>query len=178
MSRIGKMPIALPAGVKIGLQPNAVEIQGPKGTLSTAIPPGIVCAVEAGQLVVTRGDDSKQAKSFHGLTRALLANAVRGVHEGYKKELDIVGVGYKALLEGKNVILNLGLSHPVEFPIPAGIQITVEKNTHLVITGHDKQLVGQVAAQIRSYRKCEPYKGKGVMYTGEVIKRKAGKAAK
>jgi large subunit ribosomal protein L6 len=178
MSRIGKMPIALPAGVKAGVEPNRVEIQGPKGTLATAIPPGISCALEGGQLVVTRRDDSKQAKSFHGLTRALLANAVKGVHEGYKKELDIVGVGYKAVLEGKNVVLNLGLSHPVEFPIPAGIQITVEKNTHLVITGHDKQLVGQVAAQIRSFRKCEPYKGKGVMYTGEVIKRKAGKAAK
>ena len=178
MSRIGKMPIALPAGVKVGVQPGAVEIQGPKGRLTTPIPPGIACAVEGGQVVVTRGDDSKQAKSFHGLTRALLANAVRGVHEGYKKELDIVGVGYKAALEGKKVVLNLGLSHPVEFPVPEGIQIAVEKNTHLVITGHDKQLVGQVAAQIRAYRKCEPYKGKGVMYTGEVIKRKAGKAAK
>jgi large subunit ribosomal protein L6 len=178
MSRIGKQPIPLPGAVKVGVHADRVEIQGPKGALSTPIPPGISCAVEGGHLVVSRAEDTKRARSFHGLTRALLANAVRGVHEGYKKELDIVGVGYKATVEGPKVVFNLGYSHPIEFPIPNGIQIAVEKSTHVTVTGYDRQQVGQVAAQIRAFKKCEPYKGKGVQYSDEVIKRKAGKAAK
>jgi large subunit ribosomal protein L6 len=178
MSRIGKQPIPLPSTVKVDLRPNSVHVKGPKGELSTPLQPGISCAVEAGQLVVSRANDSQQTRAFHGLTRSLLANAVKGVHEGYKKELDIVGVGYKAAVEGRKATFNLGLSHPVELDIPNGIEITIEKSTHVVITGFDRQQVGQIAAQIRSYRKCEPYKGKGVQYTGETIRRKAGKAAK
>jgi large subunit ribosomal protein L6 len=178
MSRIGKQPIPLPGAVKVNLLDGAVEVQGPKGRTVTSIPGGISCSVDAGVLVVTRQEDTKQVRAFHGLTRALLANAVRGVSEGYKRELDIVGVGYKAAIEGSKLNLSLGFSHPVEFPIPAGTTITVEKNTHLTVTGHDRQQVGQVAAQIRAYRKCEPYKGKGVKYTEEVVVRKAGKTAK
>ncbi len=178
MSRIGKQPIPLPSAVKVGVHEDRVEIQGPKGSLTTSLPQGISCAIEGGHLLVKRAEDTKRARSFHGLTRALLANAVRGVHEGYKKELDIVGVGYKASVEGGKAVFNLGYSHPIEFPIPTGIQITVEKSTHVTVTGFDRQQVGQVAAQIRAFKECEPYKGKGVMYTGEVIQRKAGKAAK
>lgn len=178
MSRIGKQPIPLPSAVKVNVLESAVEVQGPKGKTVTPVPPGITCKVDAGVLVVTRQEDTKQGRAFHGLTRALLANAVRGVSEGYKKELDIVGVGYKAALDGKKLNLSLGFSHPVDFPIPEGITITVDKNTHVTVTGHDRQQVGQVAAQIRAYRKCEPYKGKGVKYTEETVVRKAGKAAK
>jgi large subunit ribosomal protein L6 len=178
MSRIGKQPIPLPDSVKVDLRPDSVHVKGPKGELSTPLQPGITCVLEAGQLVVSRADDSKRTRAFHGLTRSLLANAVKGVHEGYKKELDIIGVGYKAAVEGQKATFNLGLSHSVELPIPAGIEISIEKSTHVVVTGYDRQQVGQIAAQIRSFRKCEPYKGKGVQYTGEIIRRKAGKAAK
>ncbi len=178
MSRIGKQPIPLPSAVKVSIQEGFVEVQGPKGKTVTPVPAGISCAVDGGILVVSRQEDTKQGRSFHGLTRALLANAVRGVTEGYKRELDIVGVGYKAAVEGATLNLSLGFSHPVAFPIPPAITITVEKGTHVTVTGHDRQQVGQVAAQIRAYRKCEPYKGKGVQYTGEAVVRKAGKAAK
>ena len=178
MSRIGKQPIPLPDSVKVDLRPDSVHVKGPKGELSTPLQPGITCALEGGHLVVSRADDSKRTRAFHGLTRSLIANAVKGVHEGYKKELDIIGVGYKASVEGQKATFNLGLSHPVELPIPEGIEISIEKSTHVVVTGYDRQQVGQIAAQIRSYRKCEPYKGKGVQYTGETIRRKAGKAAK
>lgn len=178
MSRIGKMPIPIPGAVKVAVQDGTVEVQGPKGKLTTPVPDGIACALESGVLHVKRADDLKQTKALHGLTRALLANAVKGVTEGYKKELDIVGVGYKAAVEGKKVVFNIGYSHPIELPIPDGVVVAVEKNTHVVVEGFDKQLVGQVAAKIRSFKKPDPYKGKGVMYTGEHIIRKAGKAAK
>jgi large subunit ribosomal protein L6 len=178
MSRIGKQPIPLPSAVKANVLEGLVEVQGPKGKTVTPVPAGITCKVDGGILVVTRQEDTKQGRAFHGLTRALLANAVRGVSEGYKKELDIVGVGYKAALDGKKLNLSLGFSHPVDFLVPEGITITVEKNTHVTVTGHDRQQVGQVAAQIRAYRKCEPYKGKGVKYSDETVVRKAGKAAK
>lgn len=178
MSRIGKQPIPLPSAVKVSVLESSVEVQGPKGKTVTNIPPGISCKVDGGVLVVSRQEDTQQGRAFHGLTRALLANAVKGVVEGYKKELDIVGVGYKAAVDGNRLNLSLGFSHPVEFPIPTGITIAVEKNTHVIVTGHDRQQVGQVAAQIRAYRKCEPYKGKGVKYTEETVVRKAGKAAK
>jgi len=178
MSRIGKLPIPLPGAVKVAVTDGAVEIQGPKGKVTTPVPPGITCAVENQVLLVHRADDVKQTKAFHGLTRSLLANAVLGVTQGYKRELDIVGVGYKANVEGNKAVFNIGYSHPIELEIPAGIKITVEKNTHVVVEGYDKQLVGQIAAKIRGYKKPEPYKGKGVMYTGEHIIRKAGKAAK
>jgi large subunit ribosomal protein L6 len=178
MSRIGKKPIPLPSAVKLSVRESAVELTGPKGTLSTPVPDGITCSVEGGVASLKRRDDSKSQKALHGLTRALLANAVTGVTEGFKKELDIVGVGYKAAVEGGKITLMVGLSHPAEFAIPKGITITVEKSTHIVITGADCQAVGQAAAQIRAIRKPEPYKGKGIMYTGEAIIRKAGKAAK
>lgn len=178
MSRIGKMPIALPGAVKVAVKDGEVQVQGPKGTLLTPIPAGIDCVVEGTTLLVRRADDLKQTKALHGLTRALLANAVKGVTDGYKRELDIVGVGYKAAVDGQKAVFNIGYSHPIELPIPAGIKIAVEKNTHVVVEGFDKQLVGQVAAKIHSYKKPDPYKGKGVMYTGEKIIRKAGKAAK
>ncbi len=178
MSRVGKQPISLPGTVKVAVESGAVRVTGPKGSLDTPVPEGISCAVDGGSLVVSRGDDSKTSRSLHGLTRALLANAVKGVTEGFKRELDIVGVGYKATLDGNNVVFNLGHSHPITLAIPEGIQITVEKSTHVVVTGFDRQKVGQIAAQIRSYRKPEPYKGKGVHYSDETIIRKAGKAAK
>lgn len=178
MSRVGKQPVAIPGAVKVSVTEGAVQVKGPKGELSTPIPPGIACEVKGGNLVVTRSDDSKQQKAYHGLTRALVANAVKGVTEGYKRELDIVGVGYKASVEGQKAVFALGLSHPVEFAIPKGITITVEKATHVIVTGFDRQQVGQVAAQIRAMRKPEPYKGKGVHYSDETIIRKAGKAAK
>ena len=178
MSRIGKKPIPLPAPVKVAIHPGEVQVTGPNGTLRPPLPDGISCAVADGNATLGRRDDSKIQKSLHGLSRSLLANAVKGVTEGFKKELDIVGVGYKALVEGAKIKLNVGLSHTAEVAIPKGVTITVEKSTHITVTGADRQAVGQVAAQIRAVRKPEPYKGKGIMYTGEPIIRKAGKAAK
>jgi large subunit ribosomal protein L6 len=175
MSRIGKKPIALPKGVTVTIAPNAVEVQGPKGKMRQATPPGIVFAQEDGNVVakLERADDS--LRKFHGLARSLVANAVLGVTEGFKKELDIVGVGYRAELKGKQVVFALGYSHPVVFNIPTGIDIAVDKQTHITVTGVDRQLVGQVAANIRRMRKPDPYKQKGVRYTGEVLKKKVGK---
>jgi large subunit ribosomal protein L6 len=175
MSRIGKKPITLPKGVSVKIAPDAVEVQGPKGKMRQAIPPGIVFAQEDGNVVakLERPDDS--LRKFHGLARSLVANAVLGVTEGFKKELDIVGVGYRAELKGKQVVFALGYSHPVVFDIPTGIDIAVDKQTHITVTGVDRQLVGQVAANIRRMRKPDPYKQKGVRYTGEVLKKKVGK---
>ena len=178
MSRIGKQPIALPAGVKVATKEGEIEISGPKGALKTKVPEGISCKVDGKNLIVERSSDEQKTRALHGLTRALVANAVTGVSQGFKKELDIVGVGYKAAIEGNKILLNLGFSHQKEQPIPEGIEVKVEKATHLTITGYDRQVVGQVAAQIFRMRKPEPYKGKGVMYTGQKIIRKAGKAAK
>jgi large subunit ribosomal protein L6 len=175
MSRIGKKPIALPKGVTIKIVPNAVEVQGPKGKLLQATPPGIVFAQDNGSVVATLERDDNQLRKFHGLARSLVANAVTGVTEGFKKELDIVGVGYRAELKGKQVVFALGYSHPVVYDIPAGIDIAVEKQTHITVTGVDRQLVGQVAANIRRMRRPDPYKQKGVRYTGEVLKKKVGK---
>ncbi len=177
MSRVGKQPIALPQKVTVEYRPGEVEVKGPKGVLKTLIPSGITCAEEDGKIQVNRKSDAKRHRAFHGLTRSLLANAVQGVSEGFKKELDIVGVGYKATVEGDKVSFNLGFSHIKVLTIPEGIEINVEKNTHVVVTGIDRQQVGQVAAQIRSFKKPEPYKGKGIKYSDEQIIRKAGKAA-
>jgi large subunit ribosomal protein L6 len=175
MSRIGKKPIPIPSGVKVNVSDGAVEIQGPKGKLRQPLPPGIVFAVEDSTLVAKTARDDHELAKFHGLARSLVANAVAGVTEGFKKELDIVGVGYRAELKGKQVNFALGYSHPVVFDIPAGIDIAIEKQTHVTVTGIDRQLVGQVAADIRRLRKPDPYKQKGVRYTGEVLKKKAGK---
>jgi large subunit ribosomal protein L6 len=175
MSRIGKKPIPLPKGVKIDVQPGAVEVQGPKGKLRQALPAGITFAVEDGELLARTERDDKQLGKFHGLARSLVANAVVGVTEGFRKDLDIVGVGYRAEVKGKQVVFALGYSHPVVFDIPAGIDIAIDKQTHVTVTGIDRQQVGQVAANIRRMRKPDPYKQKGVRYTGEVLKKKAGK---
>jgi large subunit ribosomal protein L6 len=175
MSRIGKKPIVLPKGVTIQIAADAVDVQGPKGKLRQAIPPGIVFAQENGTVTAALARDDGQLRKFHGLARSLVANAVTGVTEGFKKELDIVGVGYRAELKGRQVSFALGYSHPVVFDLPTGIDITVDKQTHITVTGVDRQLVGQVAANIRQMRKPDPYKQKGVRYTGEVLKKKVGK---
>ena len=175
MSRIGKKPIPVPSGVKINkLADGRVEVQGPKGKLNVLVPPQIKLEQKDGVLNALRSSDEHAA--LHGLARALLANAVQGVTQGFKKELDIVGVGYRAELKGKAVSFALGKSHPVEFAIPEGIQIAVDKQTHLIVSGADKAQVGQVAADLRSLRPPDPYKQKGVRITGQRLKKKAGKA--
>ena len=175
MSRIGKKPIPIPKGVTVNVAPDAVEVQGPKGKLRQLLPPGIVFAQENGSLVAKLQREEHELRKFHGLARSLVANAVTGVTDGFKKELDIVGIGYRAELKGRQVQFALGYSHPIVFDIPAGIEITVDKQTHITVTGPDRQLVGQVAANIRRMRKPDPYKQKGVRYTGEVLKKKVGK---
>lgn len=174
MSRIGSKPIPIPGNVKVQVSDRAVEVQGPKGNLTVPIPPGIRFEQRDRTLVALRPDDDH--KALHGLARALVANAVTGVTEGFKKELEIVGVGYRAELKGKSVVFNLGYSHPIEFPIPDGIQIGVEKQTRLTISGADKAKVGQVAVDIRALRPPDPYKQKGIRIVGQRLKKKAGKA--
>jgi len=175
MSRIGKKPITIPKGVTVKLADGAVEVQGPKGKLRQAYPAGINFELAEGQLVAKTKTEDPQLGKFHGLARSLVANAVAGVIDGYKKQLDIVGVGYRAELKGKQVVFALGYSHAVVFDIPAGIDVAIDKQTHITVTGVDRQLVGQVAANVRRLRKPDPYKQKGVRYTGEVLKKKAGK---
>ncbi len=174
MSRIGRKPIPVPSGVKIALQAGKIDVQGPKGKLSVPLPDGITFEQKDGVLTALRATEDHRA--LHGLARALVANAVQGVTTGFKKELDIVGVGYRAELKGKLVAFALGKSHPIEFAIPEGIQIAVEKQTHLIVSGPDKGQVGQVSADIRSLRPPDPYKQKGIRITGERLKKKAGKA--
>ncbi len=174
MSRIGRKPILIPQGVKVHLAADHVEVQGPKGKLSVPVPAGIRVEQKDKSLVAVRENDEQRA--LHGLTRALVANAVHGVTQGFQKELDIVGVGFRAEVKGKNVVFSIGYSHPVEFPIPEGIQISVGQQTHLVVSGADKGRVGQVAANIRGLRPPDPYKQKGIRIVGEVLKKKAGKA--
>ncbi|HUK30257.1 MAG TPA: 50S ribosomal protein L6 [Candidatus Acidoferrum sp.] len=174
MSRIGRKPIGIPSGVKVQVSAASVEVQGPKGKMNVALPRGIRFEQKDGSLHALRENDSQ--KALHGLARALVANAFTGVTTGFKKDMDIVGVGYRAELKGKTVVFALGYSHPIEFPIPEGIQITVEKQTHLVVSGADRALVGQVVADIRGLRPPDPYKQKGIRITGERLKKKAGKA--
>jgi large subunit ribosomal protein L6 len=175
MSRIGKKPITIPKGVTVKMADGAVEVQGPKGKMRQAFPSGINFELADGHLTAKRATADPDLAKFHGLARSLIANAVQGVTEGFKKELDIVGVGYRAELKGKQVIFALGYSHAVVFDIPTGIDVTIDKQTHITVTGVDRQLVGQVAANIRRLREPDPYKQKGVRYTGEVLKKKAGK---
>ena len=175
MSRIGKKPITIPKGVSVKVFDGAVEVQGPKGKLRQAHPVGINFELADGHLVARLSSDSSELGKFHGLARTLVANAVTGVTDGFKRELDIVGVGYRAEIKGKQVIFALGYSHAVVFDIPGGIDVAIEKQTHITVTGVDRQLVGQVAANIRRLREPDPYKQKGVRYTGEVLKKKAGK---
>jgi large subunit ribosomal protein L6 len=174
MSRIGNKIIPVPSGVKVQINDGKVEIQGPKGKMSVKVPRGITFEQKDGILTAKRA--AEEYRALHGLARALVANAVTGVTTGFKKDLDIVGVGYRAEVRGKNVVLALGYSHPIEFPIPEGIQVAIEKQTHMTVTGADKNQVGQVAANLRALRPPDPYKQKGVRITGERLKKKAGKA--
>ena len=176
MSRVGRKVIVVPAGVKVEVSPGALQVQGPKGKLSTPVPPGIRFALEGQQLSCLRSNDEQKLRAFHGMARALAQNAIKGVTESFSKDLDIVGVGYRAQLEGSKVVFALGFSHPVEFKVPDGIKIAIEKQTRLTVSGIDRQKVGQVAAEIRDLRRPDPYKQKGIRYVGEQLKKKAGKA--
>jgi large subunit ribosomal protein L6 len=175
MSRIGRKPIPVPKGVNVTVHAEAVEVKGPKGTLTQRVPPGVTFELNGAELVAATTRPDPELGKFHGLARSLIANAVTGVTDGFKKELDIVGVGYRAEVKGKQIVFALGYSHPVVFDIPAGIDVAIDKQTHVTVTGIDRQLVGQVAANIRRLRKPDPYKQKGVRYTGEVLKKKVGK---
>ena len=178
MSRIGRLPITVPSGVDVTIDGRHVTVTGPKGSLSRALHPDMTVSREDGTLVVTRPTEQKTHKQLHGLTRTLVNNMVIGVTDGYRKGLEITGVGYRAALNGRKLQLNLGYSHPIEIDPPEGIVFEVENPTRLAVVGIDKELVGQIAAKVRSMRKPEPYKGKGVRYSGEFIRRKAGKAGK
>jgi large subunit ribosomal protein L6 len=176
MSRVGRKVIPVPTGVKVTVGEAAIEVQGPKGKLTSPVPPGIKFVLTGAELSCQRANDERQQRAFHGMARALAQNAIKGVTEGFSKDLDIVGVGYKAAVEGAKVVFTLGYSHPVEFKIPEGIKIAVDKQTRVTVSGIDRQKVGQVAAEIRGLRKPDPYKQKGIRYVGEVLKKKAGKA--
>jgi large subunit ribosomal protein L6 len=178
MSRIGKLPIPMPSGVSVTMDKNHVKVEGPRGQLERALPAQISVKVEDGQIVCERPTDGREHRSLHGLTRTLVANMVTGVSAGFRKDLELVGVGYRVQKQGEDLVLNLGFSHPVRFTPPAGIGIEVPDPTHFAVTGISKELVGQVAADLRKLRKPEPYKGKGVKYRDEVVRRKAGKAGK
>jgi len=175
MSRIGRKPIPIAKGVKVSVADGTVAIEGPKGKLSVPLPGGITADVEDGNVQVKRPSDEQKDRALHGLVRSLIANAVEGVTNGFTKDLEIQGIGYKAAVEGKDVVLALGYSHPVRFPIPEGIQISIDKQVRMSIKGADKQTVGQVAADIRSLRAPDVYKGKGIRYVGEVVRKKVGK---
>jgi large subunit ribosomal protein L6 len=178
MSRIGRLPVTVPSSVEVTIDGRRVTVKGPKGTLSRDLHPDMSVSQEDGSIVVTRPTEQKTHKQLHGLTRTLVNNMVVGVTDGYRKGLEITGVGYRAALNGKKLTLNLGYSHPIEIDPPEGITFEVENPTRLAVIGIDKELVGQVAAKVRQTRKPEPYKGKGVRYSGEYIRRKAGKAGK
>ena len=178
MSRIGRLPIAVPGEVTVEVQNNQVRVQGPRGRLERALPPQIRIRLEDSTLVCERPSDGREHRSLHGLTRTLLANMVTGVSAGFRKELELVGVGYRAQKQGEDLVLSLGFSHPVRYTPPAGITVEVTEPTRFSVSGISKELVGQVAADLRKLRPPEPYKGKGVMYRGERIRRKAGKAGK
>ena len=178
MSRIGKAPITVPSGVEVQIQGRQVAVKGPKGELDIEVPVDITVRQDGDEILVERSDDERRNRALHGLTRSLVNNMVLGVSEGFSKELQIVGVGYRAAPKGSDLELQLGFSHPVIVKAPDGIEFDVPEPTRIIVSGIDKQVVGQVAADIRSYRKPEPYKGKGVRYLGEHVARKAGKAAK
>jgi large subunit ribosomal protein L6 len=176
VSRIGRLPVKIPKGVTVKVEGARVSIQGPKGAQTRECAPEVTVAVEGDQLVVTRADDSQKAKSMHGLYRNLLKNTLIGLSDGFSKVLTISGVGYKAEVKGKSLVLSLGYSTPIEYPIPEGIAMEVEANTRVIIRGSDRQKVGQIASEIRSFRTTEPYKGKGIKYENEYVRRKVGKS--
>ncbi len=175
MSRIGKQPVPVPDGVTVTIGEGQIQVKGPKGQLTGPLPAPITASLDEGAVVLQRPDDKKDSRALHGLARALTANMVRGVTEGFSKGLEIEGVGYRAEVKGKNLVLNLGFSHPVEMPVPKGLEVKMDGNTKLAIQGIDKQAVGQFAANIRKLRPPEPYKGKGIRYAGEYVRRKVGK---
>jgi len=178
VSRIGNKPVVIPAGVTIDLKDNTVTVKGPKGELSYTFNQNITLVQNEGEVVFTRPDDSKENKTIHGTTRAVFNNMVVGVTEGFQKELELIGVGYRAQLQGKKLVLNVGYSHPVEFTPEEGIEIEVPSNTKVIVKGYDKQKVGELAANIRGIRPPEPYKGKGIRYVNEFVRRKEGKTGK
>ena len=175
MSRIGRKPISVPPSVKVGITEGEVCVEGPKGKLAFQVHPRMKVSVKENTLLVERPTNIRTDRALHGLTRSLLQNMVRGVSEGFTKELEIEGIGYKAQVSGKKIVLNLGFSHPIEYAIPEGIEIKTPKPTQIIVSGSDRQKVGQVAADIRHFHEPEPYKGKGIRYVGEVIRRKQGK---
>jgi large subunit ribosomal protein L6 len=178
MSRIGKRPISIPPKVSVNISDQHVAVKGPKGELSRTLPDGIEVLQEGESIIVRRRNESRTARQLHGLCRTLVANMVEGVSQGYQKRLEIQGVGYRAQIQGRNLILNVGYSNPVQIEPPDGIQLAVEANTNVIVSGIDKEIVGNIAAKIRSIRPPEPYKGKGIRYSGEFVRRKAGKAGK
>ncbi len=178
MSRIGRLPIAIPAGVEVKIDGNVVTVKGPKGQLTKELHPEMIIEQADGAIVVKRPSDDKKHRSLHGLTRTLIANMVQGVTEGFSRNLEIVGVGYRAAKQGNKLVLSLGYSHPIEVEPPSGIEIDVPTPTKITVRGIDKELVGQIAANIRDFRRPEPYLGKGIRYEGERIRRKAGKAGR
>ena len=178
MSRIGKLPITVPAGVEVILTGNHITVTGSRGTLERSLPPSMIIQLSDGVVSVRRPTETTTHRSLHGLTRTLVANMVEGVSQGFTRQLDLVGVGFRATKQGSDLVLSLGYSHPIRYTPPDGVSIDVPVPTQITVSGTNKEIVGQVAAKIRSFRKPEPYKGKGVMYRGEVIRRKAGKSGK
>lgn len=177
MSRKGKLPIALPKGVEVKVNPNEVHVKGPKGTLHQKLVPGIEITVDGAELVVGLSEEHQDKGNFHGLYRSLIQNMVQGTSVGFERKLEMIGVGYRAAVQGNLLDLQIGFSHPTKLPIPQGIQVKVDKNTNITVTGIDKQMVGQFAATVRAVRPPEPYQGKGIRYEGEYVRKKAGKAA-
>jgi large subunit ribosomal protein L6 len=175
MSRIGKRPITVPAKVQVAIDGTKVVVKGPKGELSRDLPSHVIVSQEGETLLVTRRDDTRTSRQMHGLSRTLVANMVEGVSQGFQRRLEIQGVGYRAQVQGRNLVLNIGYSHQVQIEPPDGVQFAVENNTNVIVSGYDKEVVGNTAAKIRAVRPPEPYKGKGIRYAGEVVRRKAGK---
>lgn len=178
MSRIGKRPITIPAKVQVTIDGSNVVVKGPKGELSRNLPANVIVSQEGEILQVTRKDESRTSRQMHGLSRTLVANMVEGVSQGFQQRLEIQGVGYRAQVQGRNLVLNMGFSHQVQIVPPEGIQFAVENNTNVIVSGYDKEIVGNTAAKVRAVRPPEPYKGKGIRYAGEVVRRKAGKTGK
>ncbi|MCG6135576.1 MAG: 50S ribosomal protein L6 [Nostoc sp. LLA-1] len=178
MSRIGKRPITIPAKVQVTIDGTKVVVKGPKGELSRSLPANVIVSQEGEILQVTRRDETRVSRQMHGLSRTLVANMVEGVSQGFQRRLEIQGVGYRAQVQGRNLVLNMGFSHQVQIVPPEGVQFAVENNTNVIVTGYDKEIVGNTAAKIRAVRPPEPYKGKGIRYAGEVVRRKAGKTGK
>ena len=177
MSRIGKQPIKIPQGVKVQVEGSTVRAEGPKGKLTQPVPAGLTPRMVDGTVVIDRGSDERQVRALHGLARALVANMVHGVKDGFERKLEIVGIGYRAQMQGKAIQLALGYSHPIVFPLPEGITAEIDKQTAITLRGADKALLGQTAAKLRALRKPDPYKGKGIRYAGEFVRKKVGKKA-